>query len=60
MLVGLKETSILNFLNEEEEEEEYPCLSATFQYRLMSEDIFISPIFFLQPLLVAAPDRRLA
>jgi hypothetical protein len=43
---------------EEEEEEEYLCLSATFQYRVMSEDIFISPILFLQPLLVAAVDRR--
>jgi hypothetical protein len=43
---------------EEEEEEEYPCLSATFQYRVMSEDIFISPIFSLQPLLVAALDRK--
>ena len=41
-----------------EEEEEIPRLSATFQYRVMSEDIFISPIFSLQLLLVAALVRR--
>jgi hypothetical protein len=30
----------------EEEEEEYPCLSATFRYGLLSGDSFESPIFF--------------
>jgi hypothetical protein len=35
-------------------------LSATFQCRVMSEDIFSSPIFFLQLFLAVALDRRLA
>jgi hypothetical protein len=44
--------------NLEEEEEEYPCLTATFQCGVLSEDSFVSPIFFLQLLLAAALDRR--
>ena len=29
-----------------EEEEEYPCLTATFQCGVLSEDSFVSPIYF--------------
>ncbi len=35
-----------------------PCLSATLQYRVLSEDRFNSPIFSLQLLLAVALDRR--
>jgi hypothetical protein len=38
----------------EEEEEEYPA----FQYRVLSEDSFESPMFFLQLFLAVALERR--
>jgi hypothetical protein len=39
-------------------EERIPRLSATLQYRVLSEDRFSSPIFSLQLLLAVALDRR--
>jgi hypothetical protein len=58
-LLRYSSNSIPHIQNDgEEEEEEYPCLSATFQCGVQSEDRFISPRFFLQLLIAVALDRR--